>query len=173
MGYSVRFACRVVGVSRAAYYNARTRHQQPSVDKYAALRRWLVTFTGEHRRWGYRRAWVKARQAGFTCGRDVVRRLWRQEGLRACACKAGKQRCLPVPTPRTQPATCPGHVWALDFQFDSDYQGKAFKICNVIDEFTREHVGFEVARSITATAVIDLLENVSCCAWQASSVTYG
>ncbi|WP_349857353.1 IS3 family transposase [Corynebacterium sp. KPL2838] len=126
MGYSVRFACRVVGVSRAAYYNARTRHQQPSVDKYAALRRWLVTFAGEHRRWGYRRAWVKARQAGFTCGRDVVRRLWRQEGLRACACKAGKQRCLPVPTPRTQPATCPGHVWALDFQFDSDYQGKAF-----------------------------------------------
>ncbi|MER0107093.1 IS3 family transposase, partial [Corynebacterium sp. KPL2895] len=126
VGYSVRFACRVVGVSRAAYYNARTRHQQPSVDKYAALRRWLVTFAGEHRRWGYRRAWVKARQAGFTCGRDVVRRLWRQEGLRACACKAGKQRCLPVPTPRTQPATCPGHVWALDFQFDSDYQGKAF-----------------------------------------------
>lgn len=49
-------------------------------------------------------------------------------------------------------------------------RAKPFKICNVIDEFTREHVGFEVARSITATAAIDLLENVSCCAWQASGV---
>ncbi|VDG75291.1 integrase catalytic region [Actinobaculum suis] len=161
MGYSVRFACRVVGVSRAAYYNARKRHQEPSADKYAALRSWLVTFAGEYRRWGYRRAWVKARQAGFTCGRDVVRRLWRQEGLRVFPRKAAKRRCLPVPTPRTQPAACPGQVWALDFQFDSDYQGKTFKICNVIDEFTREHVGFEVARSITATAVIDLLENLA------------
>ncbi|KMY23920.1 hypothetical protein ACU19_01370, partial [Actinobaculum suis] len=38
MGYSVRFACRVVGVSSAAYYNARKRHQQPSADKYDAVR---------------------------------------------------------------------------------------------------------------------------------------
>ena len=126
MGYSVRFACRVVGVSRAAYYNADKLHQQPSVDKYAARRRWLVTFAGEHRRWGYRRAWVKARQAGFTCGRDVVYYLWRQEGLQVLPRNAFKRRCLPVPTPRTQPATHPGQVWALDFQFDSDYQGEAF-----------------------------------------------
>ncbi|MBG9320384.1 hypothetical protein I4J37_11890 [Corynebacterium belfantii] len=31
----------------------------------------------------------------------------------------------------------------------------------MIDEYTGKHGGFEVARSITATAVIDLLENVS------------
>ncbi|MDK8845759.1 integrase core domain-containing protein [Corynebacterium sp. MSK297] len=40
-------------------------------------------------------------------------------------------------------------------------RAQPFKICNVIDEFTREHVGFEVARSITATAVIDLLESIA------------
>ncbi|CAM3981567.1 IS3 family transposase [Corynebacterium belfantii] len=121
--WAIRCASPVAwsGYLEAAYYNARTRHQQPSVDKYAALRRWLVTFAGEHRRWGYRRAWVKARQAGFTCGRDVVYYLWHQEGLRVLPRKAGKQWCLPVPTPRTQPATSLGHVWALDFQFDSDY----------------------------------------------------
>ncbi len=49
----------------------------------------------------------------------------------------------------------------MDFQFDSDYQGKSFKICNVINEFTRAHVGFEVARSITAVGVIDLLDNLA------------
>ena len=52
-------------------------------------------------------------------------------------------------------------VGALAFQFDSNVQGKAFTICNVIDEFTREHVGFELAQSITATTVIDLLENLA------------
>ncbi|WP_181242369.1 hypothetical protein [Corynebacterium diphtheriae] len=41
------------------------------------------------------------------------------------------------------------------------HQGKAFTICNVIDEFTREHGGFEVGRSITASVVIDLLENLA------------
>lgn len=75
--------------------------------------------------------------------------------------KRAKKRCLPMATPRVAPANAPGEVWALDFQFDSDYQGKAFKICNVIDEFTREHVGFEVGRSITAVGVIELLDNLA------------
>ncbi|MDP9850661.1 hypothetical protein [Corynebacterium lowii] len=65
MGYSTRFACRVIGVSKAAYYNTGKRHQEPGVDKYPALRSWLVTFAGEHRRWDSRRAWVKARPAGL------------------------------------------------------------------------------------------------------------
>jgi len=64
-------------------------------------------------------------------------------------------------TPRIAPASTPGEVWALDFQFDNDYQGKAFKICNMIDEFTREHIGFELARSITAVDVIELQDNLA------------
>ncbi|ALA67866.1 integrase [Corynebacterium lactis RW2-5] len=158
----MRLACRVVGVSRGAYYNARRHTTGPSAtDKHASLRSWLVTFAASHRRWGYRRAWVKAREAGFDCGRDVVRRIWRQEGLRVFPRKAPKRRCLPLSTPRVEPAACPGDVWALDFQFDTDYHGKTFKICNVIDEFTREHVGFEVGRSITAVSVIELLSNLA------------
>ncbi|MDK8478649.1 hypothetical protein QP937_03180 [Corynebacterium pseudodiphtheriticum] len=56
VGYSVRFACRVVRVSTAAYYNAGKCHQEPGVDKYTAVPRWLVTFAGERRHWRYRRA---------------------------------------------------------------------------------------------------------------------
>lgn len=85
---------------------------------------------------------------------------------RVCGCfhaRAPKRRCLPLSTPRVEPAACPGDVWALDFQFDTDYHGKTFKICNVIDEFTREHVGFEVGRSITAVSVIELLSNLAAC----------
>ena len=54
-----------------------------------------------------------------------------------------------APLPRTQSATCPGHVWALDFQFDSNFQGTAFTICTVIDEKTGGHGGVEVGWSMT------------------------
>lgn len=48
------------------------------------------------------------------------------------------------------------------------------KIRNVIDEFTGAHGGVELVRSMTTTAMIDLLENVSCCAWwQAWGIGYG
>lgn len=49
-------------------------------------------------------------------------------------------------------------MWALDFQLDSDYQGRRFKICHVIDEFTRQHVTFAVDRSIDAASVVELLD---------------
>jgi len=38
VGYSVRFVCRVIGVSTAAYYNVDKHHQVPGVDKYTAVR---------------------------------------------------------------------------------------------------------------------------------------
>lgn len=76
--------------------------------------------------------------------------------------KRKKRRTLPEPTPRVQRAQCPDDVWALDFQFDSDYRGKAFKVCNIIDEYTREHIGFILERSIDAVKVTELLDVVAC-----------
>ncbi len=60
--------------------------------------------------------------------------------------------------PRNAPASAPGQVWAVDFQFDSDFNGRQFKVCNVIDEFTRQHIAFSVDRSIKAIDVIELLD---------------
>ena len=73
--------------------------------------------------------------------------------------KIPKSRCLPDLTPRMRLAAYSGDVRALNVQCDGDYQGKTFKICNVIDEFTREHGRLEVGRSITATAVTNLRQN--------------
>lgn len=161
-GFTQRLACRVVGLSRSTYLRARAGRDHPDIaratDKYADLRGWMVRFADNHRRWGYRRAWHKATQAGYRIGRDAFRRLWRQEGLRVLPRKATKRVLPTVPIPRTEPAVCPGDVWALDFQFDSDYHGKTIKICNGIDEFTREHIAYRVGRSITATQVMEMLD---------------
>ena len=51
-------------------------------------------------------------------------------------------------------------VWSLDFQFDQTRDGKALKLLNVIDEFTREWLAIEVERSITADDVASLLDRL-------------
>ena len=88
--------------------------------------------------------------------------VWRQENLRVPSRKRSKPKTLADPTARVEPAACANDVWALDFQFDSDYHGRSIKVCNVMDEFTREHVGFTVDSTIDAAAVVELLDVIAC-----------
>ena len=74
-------------------------------------------------------------------------------------------RSRKAPKPRTTPrlqrlveASTPGQVWAIDFQFDSDWKGRVLKVCHVIDEFTRQHLAFRVERRMGAVDVIEMLD---------------
>lgn len=127
-------------------------------DKYADLRAWLVRFADEHHRWGYRRAWKRAQAEGWDVGRETVRRLWRAENLRVISRRKGKRLRAMISPEQQVKADHPGHVWALDFQFDSDWRGRAIKICNIVDQFTREHVRFTLGRGVSAKDVIELLD---------------
>ena len=76
---------------------------------------------------------------------------------RGCACTRTK---LTSPAPRLQRlvrASAPGQVWAIDFQFDPDWKGRVFKVCHVIDEFTRQHLAFHVERRMRTADVIEIL----------------
>lgn len=161
-GYSQRLSCRVVGLSRSAYNRAkalsRTGNARGDDEEF---QRWLLSFANEHYRWGYRRVFIHARREGFSVGRDAFRRMWRQLDLRVWPRKYHKKSLQHTHQPRVEPAQHPGDVWALDFQFDSDWHGRTVKICNVIDEFTRQHITFRVDRSITATDVIEMLDVAS------------
>lgn len=90
-------------------------------------------------------------------GRDTFRRLWRAEGLRVRPRKAPKPRTAPR-LERLVKASAPGQVWAIDFQFDSDWKGSVFNVCNLIDEFTRQHLAFRVERRMGAVDVIEMLD---------------
>lgn len=48
----------------------------------------------------------------------------------------------------------------MDFQFDSDENGRAIKICSIVDEHTRECIGGLVERSITGDKLTDHLEHL-------------
>ena len=57
---------------------------------------------------------------------------------------------------RLHPEYC-DHVWSYDFMVDRTTNGRAFKILNIIDEYTRECLAIVVRRKITSHEVIDKL----------------
>ena len=75
-----------------------------------------------------------------------------------------------VPVKRLR-AERPNHVWAFDFQFDQTADGKALKLMNIVDEFTRESLLMLVARSIDAETVVQALERL--CGERGTRSSYG
>ena len=55
----------------------------------------------------------------------------------------------------------PDEVWALDFQFDRTADGRALKLLNVVDEYTREALALVAERSITADATVAVLQRLA------------
>jgi len=54
----------------------------------------------------------------------------------------------------------PNHVWSYDFVTDRTEDGRQLKMLVVIDEFTRESLAIEVARSFKARQVVEVLQYV-------------
>ena len=55
----------------------------------------------------------------------------------------------------------PGHVWALDYQFDVTATGRTLKVLHVVDEYTRESLSGLVAYSIDADATVAALDKIA------------
>jgi putative transposase len=64
-----------------------------------------------------------------------------------------------VPAGRLR-AERPDHVWAFDFQFDQTADGRALKLLNIVDEFTREALEMLVERNIDSDAVTVALDRL-------------
>ena len=52
------------------------------------------------------------------------------------------------------------HVWSYDFVEDRTYEGKKYRMLNLIDEFTHECLAIRVDRRLTSIDVIDVLSDL-------------
>jgi putative transposase len=156
LGVSERWACRLVGQHRSTQ-----RHAPKTAADDAALRVELRKFSVDRPRWGYRRAHHRLRELGWSANRKRVQRLWREEGLRVPQRRRKRRRLgeSTVPAERLR-AERPNQVWAFDFQFDQSADGRALKLLNIVDEFTREALVMLVARGIDADTVVATLERL-------------
>lgn len=57
-------------------------------------------------------------------------------------------------------ATHAGHVWAIDFMFDETSDRRRLKLCNIVDEYTREALAIRVDRTCTAEDIVAVIEDL-------------
>ncbi len=150
---SQRRACKTLQQPRATQ---RYRPKRPERDRPLVKR--MLELVRRHPRYGYRRIAALLRQEGWNVNRKRVYRLWRQEGLKVPH-KQHKRRRLGTSANGIvrRRAEHPDHVWCYDFVKDQTADGRPLKFLAVEDEFTRECLAIEAARSITAADVMRTL----------------
>jgi hypothetical protein len=80
--------------------------------------------------------------------RKKVQRLWREEGLRVLV--RHRRKRVGTSTSPAPAADRPNKIWAADFQWDSDENGRKIKIPHLAGEHTRERVGGLAERRMPA-----------------------
>jgi len=97
-------------------------------------------------------------ECGWRVNHKRVERIWRKEGLKVPKKQPKRSRlwlndgsCI-----RLRPEY-KDHVWSYDFMIDRTVDGRAFRILNIIDEYTRECLVILVSRRIKNQDVIALV----------------
>jgi len=154
LAVSERRACKVLEQARATQ---RRNLSPPSYEKH--LTNDIIALATKYGRYGYRRITALLNnEHGWRVNHKRVERIWRKEGLKVPKKQPKRGRlwlndgsCI-----RLRPEY-KDHVWSYDFMIDRTANGRAFKILNIIDEYTRECLAMLIARKIKNQDVIDLL----------------
>jgi putative transposase len=157
LGVSERRACKVLEQARATQ---RRNLSPPSDEKQ--LTRDIVVLATKYGRYGYRRITALLNnENGWKVNHKRVERIWRKEGLKVPKNqpKRGRSWLNDGSCIRLRPEY-KDYVWSYDFMIDRTADGRAFKILNIIDEYTRECLAILVARKTTNQDVINLLFNL-------------
>ena len=152
-GVSCRRACALIQVARSSLL-----YESRLAPKDSPVRARMTALAAQYPRYGYRRIRIFLGREGHVMGPDRAYRLWRQEGLQVP--RRRPRRRVAASRPRPHPATGPNQVWAYGFVFDMSAAGQQIKCLTVIDEWTREALAIDVAGSIRAGRVIDVLSRL-------------
>lgn len=152
-GVSERRSCALAGLSRSGL-----RYRPQARDDAAVIDR-LKTLAVQHQRYGARRMHALL-QRERVINHKRVHRLWQQAGLQVPARPKRRRKPSARPDRSILQAERPNHVWTYDFLEDATADGRKLRLLTLEDEFTRECLAIEVARSLPANAVVAVLERV-------------
>nr|WP_226894793.1 IS3 family transposase [Luteolibacter marinus] len=151
-----RRACRLIGQPRNTQ---RYERKQPMKDR--ALTADIHRLARSEPRAGYRGVTRLLRREGWQVNEKRVHRIWKQEGLKVPAHPARKRaRGSAENSMQRNAATRINQVWTYDFVHDQTDDGGRLKWLPIVDEYSRELLSIEVARSITAEDVVRDLERL-------------
>ncbi len=147
-------ACRIAGLSLAALY----RELANRIERDAPVVSALNETVARHGRWGFWKCFQRLSDQGHEWNHKRVHRVY-------CSMKLNLPRRMKrrVITRERQPLAAPqsvNQVWALDFMHDTLYDGRKFRLLNVIDESNREALRIECGSSIPSSQLLRVLDGL-------------
>lgn len=150
LSVSERRACKVIGQIRSTQ-----RYEPMENPEKEKLRERIIWLATEYGRYGYRQVTNLLNMEGWAVGKDRVYSIWREEGLKVPQKQPKRARLwLADGSCIRQRPEYPNHVWSYDFVAERTYDGRSFKILNIIDEYTKECLCALVQRRVRSQDVI-------------------
>lgn len=133
------------------YYDRKEKHDRVLIKVLRGLSEKYPTY-------GFRKMFHLLRNQGYNWNHKKVYRVYCALGLNL---KRKAKRRLParVKEPLEVPSEA-NQVWSMDFMSHSLYNGRRFRVFNLIDDFNREALWIEVDTSIGSRYVTDILDLV-------------
>lgn len=151
----VRRASQVLGVARSTCY----RRAQVAPHR-ACSETLLVSLSQAHPVLGARKvAAMMFMEHGQRINHKRAMRLRKLYGLQAVR-RGRKRRRLQAGVSQRQVAQHRDEVWSYDFIHDATADGRSVRLLSIVDEYSRECLWLEAARSFPARRVIEALERV-------------
>lgn len=149
-GVSERQACKAVSMPRSTYqYKPRAKNDSAVITELEGL-------VGKHPAIGFWQSYFRIRRKGLLWNHKRVYRVY--TGLQLNIRRRFKKR---LPTRIKQALYQPGsmnEVWSIDFMSDSLWDGRRYRLLNIVDDYNREVLALEADLSLPALRVIRVLE---------------
>jgi putative transposase len=152
-GFSERRACSLTRQHRSTQRKPSTR------DPRLEIRQRMHEIARTRIRYGYRRVHVMLRRDGWALGKNLVWRLYREEGL-ALRSKQPRRRKMVVQREARCVPKRPDEAWSLDFVQDQLSNGQKFRALTVVDVFSREGLAIEVGQRLRGEHVVAVLNRL-------------
>lgn len=144
-------SCKLAGISRRTYRYKSIKEDIPVIDA-------LTEAVESHPGYGFWKLHHTLRRKGHVWNHKRVYRVY-------CGLKLNIRRRVRKRLPRrvAQPLAIPQGMdmsWSMDFMQDSLYNGRRFRMLNIVDDFNRECLVMEVASSINSQYVVRVLDRL-------------
>lgn len=158
-GHAVEAVCAALDVSRSAYYAWQQRRPTGHTQRQADLTPWVrAVFWKHRRRYGARRIASDLADLGEACSRRLVRKIMKNEGLRALQPKSfvpkttdsqhtlGYSPNLILDTPEPSGVN---QLWMGDITYVPLRGGSFCYLASLMDRYSRDLVGWELSETMT------------------------
>jgi putative transposase len=168
--YSVVFMCRMLNVSRSAYYDWKDRPPSATTARRARLKRMITAaFEANHGTYGYRRVHAVLVRSGEHVSAELVRELMRELELWPCQPRpwrptttdADEGHRIPDLVGRDFTAEAPGTKLVGDITYIPTGEGWVY-LATVIDCYSKMVIGWSMADHYKTSLIVTALDSAAC-----------